>query len=724
MANAIFKGDLAEVSFGKETGLRCDGTTWTLTSSTSNTSLITIGTGAYWHTGSSTVVELPDNILVGCVLRIEGGTNFSLDSYASTRRTYYITANDTSLGTITVQPALVTSPVGAGSADNLIIDSFRSPTFDSGMTDATNGQKIKTDQFIGLLNEFNLPEPIIDVRKQHVIGMGRDVNVITSGREMLEGGSMELNAHNLRWLKYVLGGHTAKSNGEMATTASGAHTVTERPLNCGGDATVTGRAELQSASGTAADYTAIATTGTVFTGLNSVSSTTGTNVLIGAKVASVQNTTTARLTAIAVFATNGGSNGGIIKVNNSGSTSYAHYTSVVSTNDLVGVSDIDSGAAALVLAADKCVVVLPPIGAAISIGDTYVNVGATIRARFAAGDYIQIIDKDTHQIPGQDDTAPTVFKHEIRRVIAVEGNNVHVEEGFLFAHAVGSCGVDRLKYTSDASKGSPNIHASTNELQNKVQHTLFGHTTQPSFVIEQSFRNSDSTPGGEQLLRLYSGCKATSADISSDTEGELKIGVQFQAARHYTDTGNMFAPHRMFDNTANTNVNRKVSGIAVNGEKPYLFQDISLNVFGKSILRATELSLGIQNGHTPRWFIRGYQGSSLDTDQVQHGGTHTPLDITEGQREYTFSFKAMVEDDIFWEELRTRRHHKNTNDITFTINKAGAASTRQSATITLEDYTISKADHQIPADKGPIFADIELVVRHMKVTENSPYYIL
>ena len=84
----------------------------------------------------------------------------------------------------------------------------------------------------------------------------------------------------------------------------------------------------------------------------------------------------------------------------------------------------------------------------------------------------------------------------------------------------------------------------------------------------------------------------------------------------------------------------------------------------------------------------------------------------------------MVEDDIFWEELRTRRHHKNTNDITFTINKAGAASTRQSATITLEDYTITKADHQIPADKGPIFADIELVVRHMKVTENSPYYIL
>ena len=97
MANAIFKGDLAEVSFGKETGLRCDGATWTLTSTTGNTSLITIGTGAYWHTGSSTVVEIPDNILVGCVLRIEGGSNFASDDYATTRRTYYISANDTSM---------------------------------------------------------------------------------------------------------------------------------------------------------------------------------------------------------------------------------------------------------------------------------------------------------------------------------------------------------------------------------------------------------------------------------------------------------------------------------------------------------------------------------------------------------------------------------------------------------------------------------------------------
>jgi len=722
MANALYKGDLAEVSFGKETGLRCDGATWTLTSSTGNTSLITIGTGAYWHTGSSTPVEIPDNILVGCVAKITGGTNFGSDDYATTRRTYYITGNDTTNGTITVQPALATSPQAAGASDSLIIETYRCPTFDSGMSDAANSQKVRTDQFIGLLNEFAVPEPQIDVRKQHVIGMGRDVNVITSGRETLEGGSLEVNAHSMRWLKYALGGHTAKGNGSLATLASGSNTISEKLFNVGGDGSKTGRAELQSASGTAGDYTAIGGTGTTFTGLDSLSTTSGTNFMLGAKVSSV-NSTTATLTSKTVFAVTSGTAAGVLKVNDSGTTKYASYTGI-SSNDVQGIADIDSGAAALALVQNKCVVLMPPIAGAISIGDTRVNVGTTVRAMFSVGDYIQIIDKATHQIPGQDGTPPTVFKHEIRRVIAVEGSHVHVEEPFLFAHATTDCGVDRLRYTADASKGSPNINATTKELQNGVTHTLFGHNFVPSFTVEQSLRNSDATPGGEQLLRLYSGCKIADATVSADTEGELKISCGYQAARHYTDTETLFSPHRMFDNTASTSANRKVSGIAVDGEKPYLFQDISIEIFGRPVLRATSFNLQLNNTHTARWFIRGYEGATADTDQVQHGATQTPLDITEGVREYTFTFKALVEDDRLWDEVRTRRHHQNTNDITFTMTKPGSATTRQTATITLEDYTITKADHQIPSDKGPIEADVELVVRHMKVTENNPYFIL
>jgi hypothetical protein len=50
MVNTVFKGDIAEVSWGKETGLVVDGDGsgdgWVLTSSTATTSLITVGNDA------------------------------------------------------------------------------------------------------------------------------------------------------------------------------------------------------------------------------------------------------------------------------------------------------------------------------------------------------------------------------------------------------------------------------------------------------------------------------------------------------------------------------------------------------------------------------------------------------------------------------------------------------------------------------------------------------
>jgi len=100
-----------------------------------------------------------------------------------------------------------------------------------------------------------------------------------------------------------------------------------------------------------------------------------------------------------------------------------------------------------------------------------------------------------------------------------------------------------------------------------------------------------------------------------------------------------------------------------------------------------------------------------------------PLDITEAKREYTFSFSAMIEDDQLWDQIRTRKHHQNTNDITLTMKKRGSNATRENATITIEDYTIVKADHQMPDDKGAVIVQVELAVRHLKVTENSPYFI-
>jgi hypothetical protein len=724
MVGTIYKGDVAEVSWGKETGLMATGTGsatgWTHTSKSGNTSLITIGTANYWHTGSGSDVEIPDNALVGCIMRITGGTNFTADDYASTKRTYYVIANDTTNGTITIQPALATgTSTDADASDLLILDSLRSPTFEAAMTD--NAQQVKTDQFFGLLDNFSLPEPEIDVRKQHIVGMGRDVNILTSGRETLSGGSFALNAHTFRWMKYALGGHVAKSKGEFATLGSAAAiTDSELPLNI---KAATAVYQAQQYGTTDTDTLSVVSTSAITGASNLVE---GDHILIGGKTATGTSNTVVFDTSAPTLTHEviGSLKGGVFKtLGGAGEVLYGSFT-IQSSLTLNGTADIDVGAQARAMVAGNTVYVLAPISSAISRRDVRVHLGSTIAGKFVAGDYIQIIDKDTHTIPGQDDTLPTVFKNEIRRVIAVSGDFVYIEEPFFFAHAVGSTGVERLQYTATDSRGSPNIDSTTKELQFGVEHTLFGDTSLPTFMIEQSFRRDNATPGSNQMLRLYNGCKVQGISFSANTEGEVKLQVDYEGGRHYTDTANAFTPHRMFENTANTAINRKASGIAVNGEKPYLFQDLSFEVFGRPVLRATQVEFSIANGNQARHFIRGYEGNALDTDQVQLGAVQMPLDITEAQREYTFSFSAMIEDDQLWEQIRTRKHHQNTNDITLSMKKRGSNSTRENATITIEDYTIIKADHQVPEDKGAVIVQVELAVRHLKLSENSPYFTL
>ena len=719
MVNTIFKGDIAEVSWGKETGLIATGDTtsdgWVASAPVGNTSLITIGVNAPWvATGPDLLI--PENALVGCVMTISASGNFASDDFATTRRTYYIIASDQSEGTITVQPALVSGGATAAATDVMTIHSIRCPTFDS-------ATQVRTDQFFGLLDSFSLPEPEIDVRQQHIIGMGRDVNVLTSGREMLAGGSMSLNAHTLRWLKYALGGVSSRSNNGELSHATAANTIlTARPLHLkDASATLLGcTAQVVGAAGV--DTITAIITGTTMTGLNVDKA--GKNLLIG--LTSSTHGTTTSITLGAAYTTvhdQVSALGGIFKhVSTSGVLTYGSYTSLSGVN-VVGCLDIDTGAVANART-NGTLALLPAITANIAIDDIRVKVGATTRAKFTAGEYIGIIDKNSHYIPGADATLPTVFKHEIRRVIAVDGDYVYVEEPFSFAHTANECGVERLSCLDDDKRGSPHIDSTTKELKNGVSHTMFGGTRLPTFMIEQSFRSTDESPGTNQLLRLYNGCKIESATVNANSEGELKMDLSYEATRHYTDTGGAMTPHRMFETTANTAANRKASGIAVDGEKPYLFQDISIEVFGAPVLRGTQFEFTIANGNQARHYIRGYEGNTLDTDNVQLGSTQTAFEITESKRAYTFRFSAIVEDDRLWEQVRTRKHHTNSNDIVLRLKKRGSHATRESATITLEDYTIVKADHQVPDDKGAVIVEVDLLVRHLKVEENSPYLAL
>ena len=355
---------------------------------------------------------------------------------------------------------------------------------------------------------------------------------------------------------------------------------------------------------------------------------------------------------------------------------YGSYSGASGTT-LTG-ADITTGALTEAQRADNAIYLLAKLEANIEAGDIRVNLGSTVSLRYAVGDYIQIVDKDLVTIPSADDEMVKINKHEIRRVIAIDGGFVYVEEPFFFAHTATSCGADRMLFTHETAltgvetthRGSPAI-LSTGELKYGITHTFFGGSTVPTFAIEQSFRRTDATPGADALLRVFSGCKVNSVQFSADTEGEVKLSGEYEATRMFTDTESRFiTPHRLFENTANTNIKRRVSGIAVNGEKPYLFQHIIFSAFGAPIIRATQLEFSITNTNTARYYIRGTDGSYASTDQVSEAVNYA-TEITEAQREYTVKFNALVEDSHFFEQLRQRKHFLNTNDITIVLTKPG-----------------------------------------------------
>ena len=226
MPSTVYKGDLADVSFGHETGIMLIdgyandqdtfGFTHTTLSSANNTSVITFAGGSDNTPIRSGVLEIPEGMLIGCKLSVRGTNNFTADDSTTTGKIFTIIAN--SNNTITITPALTTAQaaVSAGGGgtnltdgDALIIHGFGCPTFDVGMeynsTSTSSSESVLTDQFLGLTSALTLPETKVDLKRYHVVGLGRDIAVQAPGRFTNEGGSFEVNMHNPRWLYYCLG---------------------------------------------------------------------------------------------------------------------------------------------------------------------------------------------------------------------------------------------------------------------------------------------------------------------------------------------------------------------------------------------------------------------------------------------------------------------------------------------------------------------------------------
>ena len=228
----------------------------------------------------------------------------------------------------------------------------------------------------------------------------------------------------------------------------------------------------------------------------------------------------------------------------------------------------------------------------------------------------------------------------------------------------------------------------------------------------------------------------------------MKLGVNFDAAVCYTDTGRLnsisanrgdrFTAHRMFENTANTTLARKEAGISQYAEKPYFFYNGTLSVGGISVAQVTNFNLSGSTGVTYHHTIRGTPTASttgltgaasnvLSTEQVPFGGSRNATLAVEGKQTFDLSMEVIVDDPIFWHHMRTTTEFNdtvgaNSDGIVLKLQKQGAGTVRERMTIVIDDFFITEAPLPIPEDKGVIRSSLKIAPKHVRILATDATY--
>lgn len=256
--STVYKGDLTEVTFGHESGMDLphgyEGSfKFTAKSGArdlvKDTSVITFSGGADDTPVHAGLLHYPVGMLVGSRViftNLAGGNFDTNDDYAKTGRTFTIvkhavTASDVT--ELTITPALKTDHSSSDidsslAAEVMRILPFATPSMDATMTSDGNNallskERVLTDQFVGLVNTVTLPETKVDLKRFHVVGLGRDVAVQVPGRFLNTNGSFECNIHNARWLYYCLGHEVTYATGDTLGNTGGATFVTDGIISAG-----------------------------------------------------------------------------------------------------------------------------------------------------------------------------------------------------------------------------------------------------------------------------------------------------------------------------------------------------------------------------------------------------------------------------------------------------------------------------------------------------------
>jgi len=618
MPSTVYKGDLAEVSFAPEVGISIvcasgsDGT-FVLSHPAAGDHSKLVFTGANAVLFDTNNLRYPDGMLVGSQVKFTRSSGSAIAN-GDLDRVFTIVGNDGP--NLYLSPKMLTGATTINDANvTLHILPYKTPPLDSAMSQGANSESVLTDQFLGIANALTLPETKMDLKRFHVVGLGRDTSVQVPGKFITEGGSFEVAMHSARWLKYCLGG-------EVVTNGSNSDVTT--------------------------DLSAATEAGQSFITVDSV-----TNFDIN-KYVIIQDT---------------------------------NYTPVTTTHD-ADISD-----------------------AALQWDGTFTD------TRF-----------------------DTALRSEARRIIGVDGNKIYLDEPLQYPHPVIVDGVHLREYgTNAATRNAPlvTVSGSTATITDAQTHLLFTNTYQPSFSLEvsQRRRNVDSDEGAvdggptdsKELTRVFRGCKVTDFTMTTDNDAALRLAVNFNAALCYTDTARLngnpskYAARRMFDDTANTDTNRYISGIAPCTQKPFMFYNGSINMAGVQVAQVLNFTLTGQTGMQAFHTIGGQSSVNSATEQVPFGGSRNTNIMVEGQTSYEMTMEIGVDDPLFFHKMRSATEFNSSkegladNQIRIDFEKTTTEGETERMMLIIDDYYIVEAPLQIPEDKGMVKSQLKIMPKTIKV---------
>jgi hypothetical protein len=738
--STVYKGDLSEISFGHESGIVLEDNMGTndlqilfgAKDTIADTSVVYFDTGTDGTpVNADEEIQFPLGMLVGCKVAFSnlGAVFNSKDNYEEGGKTFTIVKQTKTQ--LTLSPALSSnhstgSPLNThtNSSGEMHILPFKTPTMDVNMghhADADEAtESVLTDQFVGVVGTVALPETKVDLKRFHVVGLGRDVAVQVPGRFINTGGSFEANIHNSRWFYYALGHESVK----MPIVTSGRTADSDQAVASG--STVVGLSQVP--TGLDAGDAAFNQYGQYIGHITAASDSNASSTITfggGTKTAITAGETlyyspAALCNAAVTVATSTSINPG---------DSYFKY----------------SGTAATELAGD----VAPAVGDYVWIPEG------------AGASDANLIDINTHRetssdgvwpVNGADSIISKSTKTEIRRIAAIEGGHIWVDDPFCFSHPSASA-IYFTQYNADNTKGSPNLvttsgSASYATIQNPVEKIMFSRSTVPSFAMEVSIRRNDTDTSGsttspvtdevtdgsasdtKQLTRVFRGCKVKDFSLKADTDAALRMTVNFDSALCYTDTGRLegtkgdrYNSHRLFEDTGETLVNRKKAGIAKRTQKPFMFYNGFIKVKGVTLGQVTSFTLNGSTGVQQFYTITGANVDDAETDQTPFAGTRNPAIAVEGKTEYNLDLEIIVDDPVFYHNMRraVENYDDTTTDTTdsdmirLSFTKQGGTGTKESLDIVIDDYFITEAPLPVPEDKGPIRSALKIAPKSIRV---------